>query len=584
MPAPKASVPSPFQRMVSSIKEDRNDLLVLLTYTVFSGLLFLAVPIGAQVLVNSIATGVLVQPVILLSVLVLMGLLFGGTLRLLQFYIVELMQQRIFVRIALRLARHITNIKHSLLAEQYGPELANRFFETLTIQKTLSKLLLDGPAALLQVSIGLVLMGIYSPLLLAFDIFLVLSVILIALAGRGGVQTSITESGYKYRLAHWLEELARCHISFKMVGCERFRLDRTDGIVVDYLDARRRHFRILFRQTIGYYLLQAFASAGILAIGGWLVMNHQLTLGQLVAAELIVIMVLSALDKLVSQLSMFYDLLTGYEKVGQVTDLSTERRDGAELPKERGATVRCHHLHFSFPDHPGILKDINLELKQGQCASLVGVSGSGKTTLAFLMAGLLEPTSGTVFMNGCDIRDLNLDYLRQNIALVSDPDEIFEGTVEENITLGRDIPLTKLHQVLDLLCLTPRIAAMPNGLKTRLVSAGRNISLGQRQKILVARAILNEPQLLILDEAFTGVDQHTKVQILDNLIARENPWTILNISHDPAVILRSDITHVLHNGTIIESGSPKVLAVQKESAFAHLFPEITYKLSQKVKV
>lgn len=573
---------SPFRRMVTELKEDRNDLLMLLIYTICAGLLYLAVPIGAQVLVNSIASGVLIQPVVILSLLVLVGLLLGGVLRILQFYIVELLQQRIFARISLRLAKHITSIKHSLLAEQYGPDLANRFFETLTIQKTLSKILLDGPAALLQVSIGIVLMGLYSPLLLAFDIFLILCMIGIIWLGRGGVRTSIAESGRKYRLANWLEELARCHVSFKMAGHEHFLLQRTDGMVVDYLSSRRQHFSVLFRQTLASYILQAFASAGILAIGGWLVMNQQLTLGQLVAAELIVLMVLSAMEKLVSHLSLFYDLVTGYEKLGQVMDLSNERTSGTALPVEAGAAVQCYNLNFSFASQVDVLKRVNLELRSGECASLVGVSGSGKTTLSMLIAGLLEPSGGTILINGCDLRDLKLPELRRQIALVSEYDEIFDSTIEDNITLGRDIPLKNLQQVMDMVLLTPRVTAMPQGLKTRLVSGGQNISLGLRQKVLTARAILSQPQLLILDEPFTGVDQHTKVQIVDNLIKQDMPWTILIISHDPSVIFRSDIVHVVSEGRIVESGTPEELAYRKEGAFARLFPEINYQLSRKV--
>lgn len=570
--------PTPVARLWRLLTEERSDLAALVVYTLFTGLLSLAVPLTAQALVNTIAAGLFVQPLVVLTLLVLCGLLFAGVLRLMQLSLVERLQERVFARIALLLADRLTRVRNAALEGEYGPELVNRFFDTLTIQKTLAKLLLDGLAAGLQALGGLVLLAFYSPYLLGFDLFL-LAFVVFTLFGLGynGLRTSIQESAQKYRVAEWLEELARCQVSFKMSGTASYLLERADNLIVNYLLARRSHFRVEFRQAFGSYLFQAFASAGVLGIGGFLVINRQLTLGQLVASELIVVSVLGAIEKLIRQAEPVYDLLTGLDKVGHVTDLAVERAGGRPLPAGAGgASVRCRSVRFGYQHGREVLSGLNLALQPGERVSLVGVSGAGKSTLAALLCGLEEPAQGTVEINGLDVRDVELGSLRDVVALVGDQNEIFEGTLEENVVLGRaDVSHEAVRYALECAQLTEEIARMAQGLKTPLVSAGRNLSRGQIQRLLLARAIVDRPRLLILDEAFTGIDEQTKLKLLDIIYAPEQSWTILNISHDAEVVQRSATVHVLQAGEIVESGAPEELVLRPQSAFAALFPELT---------
>lgn len=566
----------PLERLWSLLVSDKQDLVVLIVYTLMTGLVSLAVPLAAQALVNTIAAGIFLQPLIVLSLIVLAGLLFGSVLRMMKFCLVENLQQRIFARITLRLSERIPEIKASALNTEYMPELINRFFDVMTVQKSWGKLLLEGPAALLQVLIGLVLMAFYSPFLLAFDVLIILFIFFaVSVLGIGGLKSSIKESALKYRVAEWLEDMGRCQTSLKTNGISHFLVRRSDGLVLNYLKARREHFAVLFRQAFGTYFFQAIASAGILAIGGWLVINRQLTLGQLVAAELVVLNVLSALEKLIRNCDTFYDLLTGLDKVGHITDLPTEREGGVELSAGTdGLSVECVKLHFAYSVRE-ILSGLNLSLASGERASLVGASGAGKTTLASLICGLQEANHGTVEIGGFDVRDLNLKSLRTQVGLVGDINEIFEGTIEENVGLGRP---TVTHQdirwALDAAQFSDDLIHLPDGINTMLVSGGRNLSRGQVQRLLIARAIAERPRLLILDEAFTGIDEKTKLKIIDSLLARENVWTVLDISHDAEVVMRSDKVYVLSEGNICESGTPADLAWRNESEFSTLFPDL----------
>ncbi|HYE71774.1 MAG TPA: ABC transporter ATP-binding protein, partial [Blastocatellia bacterium] len=332
----------------------------------------------------------------------------------------------------------------------------------------------------------------------------------------------------KYHVAEWLEELARCHRGFKMNSALAFSVERADTLVMDYVKARKQHFRVLFRQAAGNYLFRAIASAGVLAIGGYLVIERQMTLGQLVAAELVVIVVLEALEKLIRMLETVYDLLTSVDKVGHVTDLPVERSGGRPLPvANSGASITCRGVRFSYFRGAEVLSNLSLHVKAGEHVSLVGESGAGKSTLASLLCGLQEPTHGIVQINGMDVREADLESLRHAVALVSDTNEIFEGTVEENILLGRThIPYEYVQWALEATRLSEELTRFPEGLQTRLLGEGRNLSRGQIQRLLIARAIVGRPRLLILDEAFTGIDEKDKLEILDELYSSANDWTI----------------------------------------------------------
>ncbi len=577
--------PTPGVRLWRMLYLDRRDLVTISLYTIFAGLLTLAVPLASQALVSSIAQGQSNQQLVVLSGAVLFFLLFSGVLQLLELQLVERLQQRIFVRVTMNLGERIPRIRQDALVGEYAPELVNRFFDVLTIQKAFAKLTLDGFEAFLKVSVGLVLLAFYSPILLGFDaILIVFGAFVVGVLGLGGLKSSIQESKEKYNVAAWLEELARCHTTFKMSNSLDFLLNRTDDLAVRYVLARRSHFRVLFRQAIGNYFFYAVASAGILAVGGWLIINRQLTIGQLVAAEIVVVTVLAGFDKLVKQLEHVYDLLTGIDKVGHVEDLPLERELGTVMPPSEngGARVECRGLRFSYQPGVEILSGVDFKLKPGERVSLVGGSGTGKTTLAMLICGMLDPGHGTVEVNGADVRDVNLGDLRQVVGFVGDREEIFEGTIEENLTVGADdVSREAIRWALEATGLTEEVAAFPEGMQTQLVSGGRNLSRGQVQRLLIARVLARRPHLLILDEAFTGIDERTKLKILDAIYDENLSWTIIDISHDSEVVVRSATVHVLCHGKIVESGTPDELSWRRGGEFSQLFPELARQLVGK---
>ena len=374
-------------------------------------------------------------------------------------------------------------------------------------------------------------LAFYHPYLLAFDVVLVLAILFtMFVLGYGAVKTSIKESKTKYAMAAWLEDLARCRTTFRYDGAAEFALERSDQLIYDYLTARKKHFRVLMRQIIFMLLLQALASTGLLAIGGWLVISGQLSLGQLVAAELIVAVVVGSLAKLGKHIEGFYDLMASIDKLGSLFDLPIERTDGL-LTMSSGLGIAARDVCYSLPDGREVLKEVSLTVKSGQKVAISGPSGCGKSLLLDILFGLREPTSGVVTVNGIDPRDVRPDVLRRHVALARDI-EIFEGTIAENVHLERpDISIGDVRAALEVVGLMPAIQQQPMGLDTRLTSSGNPMTTSQLRRIMVARAIAGAPEIVLLDEILDSMSDTSAALILQRIIDSKLPWTILLVSN-----------------------------------------------------
>jgi putative ABC transport system ATP-binding protein len=528
----------PFRRLLGLLRPETRDLWIVLLFAVGVGLFTLAVPIVAMAVVNTVALGTLVQQLLVLCAALFVALGLAGFLQFLQSVVVEFIQRRVFVRVAADLAHRLPRVDLRAFDRQHGPELVNRFFDVLTVQKAGATLLLDGVTIALQVLIGLMLLGFYHPYLLGFDLVLILAlVVLFFVLARGATRTAIRESIAKFAVAGWMEEVARHPVAFKMAGGPQFAREKADALTREYLLARAAHFRVLLRQ-IGFALfLQAAAHVALLGIGGYLVIAGQLTLGELVAAEIVVTLVVATFTRLGKQLEAFYDLLAAVEKLGHLLDLPLERPEGVpHRSRSLGAAVVVSDVTFSYEGgHRQALSHLSLRLDPGERVALVGPNGAGKSTLVDLLFGLRAPEDGWVEIDGADVRELRLETLREHVALVKGI-EIFEGTVLANVRMGReDITVADVRGALRQVGLLETVMDLPDGLNTLLWTGGSPLSLGQANRLMLARAIAGQPRLLILDEALDHMDADIRETVLPAILGREARWTLLVVTHSEEV-------------------------------------------------
>lgn len=526
---------STWQRFLGLLKLEKKDFLQILYYAIFAGLVNLSVPLGIQAIVNLIQGARITTSWIVLVVLVTLGVAFVGVLQLMQIRILENIQQKIFTRASFEFTYRFPKIKMSELKNFYPPELANRFFDVLIIQKGISKVVLDFPAAVLQITFGLILLSLYHPFFIFYGILLVFLIYLVyRLTARTGLNTSMEESKIKYRIAHWIQEVARTLISFKIAGKTQHAINKNDELVSKYLDARESHFQILRLQFIQMIGFKTLVTAGLLVIGGFLVLNQQMNIGQFVAAEIIILLIISSVEKMIMGLENFYDLLTSLEKLGEVVDKKLERTGGDQsFADSHSLEIELKNISFSGPDGKEILKDVNLSIRPGDKILLQGVNGSGKSILLKIIAGLIEPDNGKIYVNGISLKNIDLKYYHSLLGQSLTEESLFEGTLLENLTFGDDsVNQAAISSVLNKTGLKDFVRQQTDGLSTIIFPEGHQLPHSITKKIILARSLLRNPKLLILNEPLHQVDQEEEIEIINNLLAPGNECSLIVFSRD----------------------------------------------------
>lgn len=514
------------------------DLRAVLVYAVAIGLLSLAVPVAVQSLVNQIAFTTAHQPLVVLTGLVLLALTFQALLHVLQYATIEYMQRRLFVRTAVDMAVRLSHAHADAFRHTSGPDLANRFFDVVTVQKAAATLLLDGVAVALQMVLGLLLLAFYHPILLAFDVVLLalLAVVLFGL-GQGAIRTAIKESKAKYAVAAWLENIARHRILFGSAHGRTLAMDQVDALATQYAEARSKHFKVLLRQIGGFKVLQALASAALLGVGGYLVIDRTLSLGQLIAAELIVSSVLTGIAKFGKHLESYYDLVAAVDKLGHVTDLPLEPSGRERLVEPTGVDGQhpgiTVELRGVTVGHPGkdVARDLSLTIAAGESVAILGPSGSGKSTLTDLLYAAVAPRSGQLLVDGVDLASLDRGHWRSDAVLVRYA-ELFDGTLADNVRMGRpEVTASDVRRTLAAVGLLDAVLALPQGLETPIVSGGSPLSRSQALRVALARAMAGRPRLLVLDEVIDALSPEDRGPVLAALLDKRSGWTLVATTH-----------------------------------------------------
>ncbi len=552
---------SPMKRFWRLLVPDSKEIKNVYIYSIFNGLVNLTLPLGIQAIINLIQGGQMNTSWFILVSLVVLGVAVAGILQIYQLRITEDLQQKIFSRAAFEFAFRIPRIKMEELYRQYAPELVNRFFDTISVQKGLSKILIDFSAAGLQVIFGLILLSFYHPFFILFSFLLVIILYFIfRYTTQKGLATSLVESKHKYKTAHWLEELARTNITFKLAGRTDLPLRRVNDNVENYLNAREDHFKVLVRQYSLMVVFKVLVATGLLAIGGILVMEQLMNIGQFVAAEIIILLIMNSVEKLILSLETIYDVLTSLEKIGQVTDLELEQSSGIDMVKEcktGGLEIVFDHVKFGYPNNKGVytLNELDLTIKNGEKIFITGPNSSGKSTLLHLVAGLYDAQEGNVSYNGLSKGNLEEESLRSVIGDCLSQEQLFEGSILDNITMGKtNVSFDDVKWAVSNLGLNDFIKTMPEGYNTLLQPQGKSLPRSIVQKLLIARSIACRPKLLVLEDTFEHIDISDRIKIINFLTDKSNTWTLISVSTDKYLAQKSDWIALMKDGRIEQIG------------------------------
>ncbi len=544
---------TPWRRLVGLLQLEKRDILQIFYYAIFAGVVALSLPLGIQAIINLIQGAQISTSWIILVIIVTIGVAFSGALQLMQLRIIETIQQRIFTRSSFELAYRFPKIRMAELRNYYPPELANRFFDTLTIQKSLSKILIDVPTAVLQILFALILLSFYHPFFIIFGLLLLILIFIVfKFTAVKGLETSLKESKNKYKVAHWIQEIARSVISFKLSGSTSLGVNKNDELVHGYLQARESHFKVLMLQFIQMISFKVIVTASLLLIGGALVLNQEMNIGQFVAAEIIIILVIASVEKLILGLESFYDTLTSLEKIGQIVDKNLESQSGETPQFSKGIRIELEHVAYEVSNRDKhILKDISLNINPKSRILVRGESGSGKSTLLRLIAGVIEPTSGNLYVNDMSINSLHLNFYRSQLGLSLSDETPFEGTIRDNLTFSNaSITDDKIHEVLEIVGLKDFLKEQAEGLNTILYPDGKQMSYTLSKKIVLARAILKAPRVLILEDALDRFNPSETDFIVNYLTHKDRPWALVAVSSSDVWLNKCSEIITLEKGKI----------------------------------
>ena len=569
------AVPSeftPFKRFLRLLEQDRREIGYIYLYAVMIGVISLAGPLGVQAIINLIAGGEFNVSLVVLAIVVTAAGGFVGVLKVMQTVVAETLQRRLFARAALEFAYRLPRIRIDALRDSYPPELVNRFFDTVSVQKGLPKILLDFSAAVMQILFGIILVTFYNTFFGVLGIVFVLAVgLLLWSVSRRSLETSLMESKYKYRVAGWIEDIARANNTFKLAGGARLGLRRTDELVTGYLRHRGSHFRYLLWHYGGFIAIQALATVAFLLLGGYLVIENQINIGQFVAAELVILTLVSSSEKVVYTFETVYDVLTGVEKIATVTDLPLEdggRMDFAAVDTGRGIQVEATNLTFDY-ERSGdrALDGIDLEIAANEMYCVAGYNRAGRTTLMQLLAGLRLDFEGQLLYNETPIKNFALDTLRQVIGDYTTHEEIIHANIVDNICLGHaDVTFHDIQWAVEQAGLKEWVAEQPGGYESVLVAEGLDIPRSVRVRLLIARALVRRPRLLVVGGLLEELDPALRDYIVDNLTSENRTWTLVIASNDPRVARRCDRVGVLRQGRLVAEGTPDEILRMREIA------------------
>lgn len=524
---------SPLKRFWNLLKVYRDEVRQIYILAIFIGFINLTLPLGIQAIINFLQTGEYTSTWLLLVGFVLFGILVSGWLQILQVKVVEKSQQDLFARSAFEFAFRIPKIAYMQLDKIHAPELVNRFFDTLTIQKGVPKILIDFSLTIFQIFFGLILLAIYSPYFIILGFFLAFVLWLIfRISGPLGLATSLKESKYKYQMAHWLEEIARVNRSFKVYEKPGFHLKKTDEIVGNYLQARQHHFKILLGQFSLFVGFKVIVAAGLLLLGGTLVFQERMNIGQFVAAEIIILLILNSIEKLFATIDVIYDVLTALDKIGYVTDLKIDENKGsAVLMAEQGLSIKADDIVFGFPDEDKKkLNELSFTVTANEKVVLTGKSGSGKSLLLQILAGIHQVEDGELYINDVPFNNYHRADVYDSIGVSFPVNQIFEGTLRENILMGRKIGDPEMAQIIQILGLAEYLKQQPQGVDSFVDSGGRRLPRAIIQKIQVARLIIGQPKLLLMEDPLGFIENEEKKRIIDYIMSKDRNWTVIVVS------------------------------------------------------
>ncbi|HEY65168.1 MAG TPA: ABC transporter ATP-binding protein [Caldilineae bacterium] len=481
-----------------------------------------------------------------------------------QRYLLSWVGQRVLATLRAHLFRHLQRLSLGYHDTHIiGVTISRVINDVAVINELLSQGLVRLIGDLLVLGGIVVVMLSMSPrlALLTFSVLPLMTLATLIFARRARKAFSLTRARIAAVVGDLAEDIAAMRViqAFAQEDAAHERFDEVNRANRD-ANIAAMSLSFVFLPTVEF--LGMVATAIVLWFGGLAVARQELTLGIMVAFLAYVTRFFQPIQELSQLYTTMQAAMAGGERVLALLDTEPEvrdRPDAIEMPPIIGR-VELRHVHFSYRDGVPVLRDVNLTIEPGQTVALVGPTGAGKTSIANLIARFYDVTEGAVLIDGIDVRDVTQRSLRRQMGLVPQDPFLFSGTVADNIRFGRpDAPDEAVEEAARLANAHEFIMALPDGYETEVLEGGVNLSVGQRQLVCIARAVLADPRILILDEATSSVDTVTEALIQDALERLLAGRTAIVIAHRLSTVRNADLICVVQDGRIVERGTHEAL-------------------------
>ncbi len=489
-----------FRIFFDILRPEANFYWLAAVYGVGISLLSLATPISVQMLINTIANTAMRAPLVMLALTLFGLLLISSMLYALRVHLMEIFARRFYARMVAEISLISVYAQNPFFSDVKKGSLFNRYFDVVYVQTAIPILFIGGFTTLLQIGVGFVLVSLYHPYFLGFTLVMVALMWLVWLVwGARALRTGVDVSHAKHATAAWLDTIGGSNGFFKSQRRIDYALDKTDDYTRKYIVDRKRHFRHLFSQTIAFLVMYAAASAALLGLGGWLVIENELTLGQLVAAELVLSAAFVGVSQLGSYLGYFYDLFAAVEEISQFYDVEQEQPKGADP--------------FDGPDHSIVMQSVrgqarhetaqfDLEIPSGAIIMAAASQHGVQRLFTNLLKMHVLPEGGIATLGGIDMKAIEAHHLRKNVHVLDRP-SIVEMTIREYLALScPDTAPQRMLGALETVGLSRTIAMLEKGLDTPLAATGYPLSAVELQQLKLANALLERPRILVLSRLF----------------------------------------------------------------------------------
>ncbi len=544
-PSATGETPSLFRFFIDILAPEGNFYTLAIVYGVGIGLLSLATPISVQMLINTVANIGLATPLVVLALTLFVLLLLAGILNALRIQIMDVFGRRFYARLVSEIALRTIYARNPFFDDRGKSALFNRYFDIIIVMKQVPNMLVGGFTIVLQSVVGFVLVSSYHPLLLAFNVVIALLIWLVwAIWGRRAIRSAVELSHRKHYTAAWLESLGHANGFYKSERHIEDALRRTDEVTGSYMEQHIKHFRHHFSQSVSFLLIYATASAALLGLGGWLVISGELSLGQLVAAELVLSVVFLGVSQLGIYMSYFYDIC------GAIDELSLFFQVEQDMPKSAHARLQGDSSLLFHQVNAGPSMTFDFEIPACSRVCVYADSHRAQRMFTNLVRGHASPDGGYIAIGGTDLRELKAYEMRKEIIVLDRPNAV-ETSIREFLRLSNDdgsIPgESELNPMdaLELVGLAETVKQLPNGLDTQIVGTGWPLSIAETLQLKLAAAIIARPRVLVLSQAFDAMPEVSQLRAM-NYLQNECRTTVVCFTYENTDLNFDRFLHLGH--------------------------------------